>query len=230
MWWLFVRLDDLNQSNWSLGKFAAKSWNHSTFCHDVFQWSIWLVQVIQYQKKKLPRKKWSSLLSPSGGMLLMMNTNSKILPSQDSNLSCYSPSTLTFSAPAFYLSSFLILVDQTSTNWKIAPIKIAQGVGVGLGLGLGNSLGAIFRGAILLVPVKGKPHFKAKFSPFKNRTVTWRNAYPSKRAHCFNLLFLFCSQRRKESLNVSNFFYRLTFQPREKYSNFSKTKRKKDQW
>ena len=157
----------------------------------------------------------------------MMNTNSKILPSQDSNLSCYSPSTLTFSAPAFYLSSFLILVDQTSTNWKIAPIKIAQGVGVGLGLGLGNSLGAIFRGAILLVPVKGKPHFKAKFSPFKNRTVTWRNAYPSKRAHCFNLLFLFCSQRRKESLNVSNFFYRLTFQPREKYSNFSKTKRKK---
>ena len=179
------------------------------------------------RKKKLPCKKWSSLLSPSGGMLLMMNTNSKILPSQDSNLSCYSPSTLTFSAPAFYLSSFLILVDQTSTNWKIAPIKIAQGVGVGLGLGLGNSLGAIFRGAILLVPVKGKPHFKAKFSPFKNRTVTWRNAYPSKRAHCFNLLFLFCSQRRKESLNVSNFFYRLTFQPREKYSNFSKTKRKK---
>ena len=39
-----------------------------------------------------------------------MNTNSKILPNQDSNLFCHSPSTLTFPAPAFYLSSFTILV------------------------------------------------------------------------------------------------------------------------
>ena len=72
----------------------------------------------------------------------MMNTNRKILPSQDSNLSCYSPSILTFSAPAFY--SFMILVGErfpfpkntnilylmvakgmTGTPRKISPIKIA---------------------------------------------------------------------------------------------------------
>ena len=93
-------------------------------------------------EKKSPCKKSSRLLSPSGEMPLMMNTNSKILPSQDSNLSCYSPSTLTFSAPAFYLSSFMILVGRRfpfpkntelpSTNcpWKIAPIKIAPRVGI----------------------------------------------------------------------------------------------------
>ena len=164
-------------------------------------------------EKKLPRKKSSWLLSPSGEMPLMMNTNSKILPSQDSNLSCYSPSMLTFSAPAFYLSSFLILVGwrfpfpkntdifyvmvakgvtgesppfpPENCPWKIAPIKIAPG-----GLGLGNSPGAIFRRAILLVPAKGKPHFKAKCSPSKNRTVTWRNAYPSKRARWFQFVIL----------------------------------------
>ena len=37
-------------------------------------------------EKKLPCKKSSQLLSPSGEMPLMMNANSKILPSQDSNL------------------------------------------------------------------------------------------------------------------------------------------------
>ena len=170
-------------------------------------------------RKKLPHKKSSRLLSPSGEMPSMMNTNSKILPSQDSNLSCYSPSTPTFSAPAFYLSSFMILVGgrflfpqntdifyvmvakgvtgeslpprklpSTNCPWKIAPIKIAPGAG--LGLGLGNSTEAIFRGAILLVPAKRMPHFKAKFSPSKNRTVTWRNAYPSKRARWFQFVNL----------------------------------------
>ena len=157
----------------------------------------------------------------------MMNTNSKILPSQDSNLSCYSPSTLTFSAPAFYLSSFLILVDQTSTNWKIAPIKIAQGVGVGLGLGLGNSLGAIFRGAILLVPVKGKPHFKAKFSPFKNRTVTWRNAYRSKRAHWFQFVILILQPTEKRELECVKFFLPSNFSTTGEVFKFFKNKKKK---
>ena len=161
-------------------------------------------------EKKLPRKKLSRLLSPSGEMPLMMSTNSKILP----NLSRYSPSTLTFSAHAFCLSSFMILVGGRfpfpkntdifyvmvakgvtgESPQKIArnklpledcPIKIALGV-VGLGLGLCILLGAIFKGAILIVPSKGKPHFKAKFSPSKNRTVTWRNAYSSKRAGWFS--------------------------------------------
>ena len=89
-------------------------------------------------RKKLPQKKWSGLLLPSGEMPLMMKTNSKILPSQDSNLSCYSPSTLTFSAPAFYLSSFKILTRRISPSGKlpstncpkkIAPIKVALGGG-----------------------------------------------------------------------------------------------------
>ena len=61
-------------------------------------------------EKKLQHKKLPWLLSSSGGMPLMMNTNSKILSSEDSNLSCYSPSTLAFCVPAFYLSSFMILV------------------------------------------------------------------------------------------------------------------------
>ena len=151
-------------------------------------------------RKKLPQKKWSGLLLPSGEMPLMMKTNSKILPSQDSNLSCYSPSTLTFSAPAFYLSSFKILTRRISPSGKlpstncpkkIAPIKVALGGGgwwVVLGLGLGNSPGAIFWGAIFLVPAKGKPHFKAKFSSSKNRTVTWQNAYSSKRACQFQFV------------------------------------------
>ena len=164
-------------------------------------------------EKKLPRKKLSRLLSPSGEMPLMMSTNSKILPSKDPNLSRYSPSTLTFSAHVFCLSSFMILVGGRfpfpkntdifyvmvakgvtgESPQKIArnklpledcPFKIALGV-VGLGLGLCILLGAIFKGAILIVPSKGKPHFKAKFSPSKNRTVTWRTAYSSKRAGWF---------------------------------------------
>ena len=37
-------------------------------------------------EKRLPRKKSSRLLSPSGEMPLMMNRNCKILPSHNSNL------------------------------------------------------------------------------------------------------------------------------------------------
>ena len=83
-------------------------------------------------RKKLPRKKSSRLLSPSGEMPLMMNTNSKILPSQDSNLSCYSPSTLT-STPAFYLSSFMILVGgrfpfpKNTDNFYVMVAKVVTG-------------------------------------------------------------------------------------------------------
>ena len=82
-------------------------------------------------EKKLLRKKSSRLLSPSGEMPLMMNTNSKILPSQSSNLSCYSPSTLTFSAPAFYLSSFMILVGGRfpfPKNTDIFYVMVAKSV------------------------------------------------------------------------------------------------------
>ena len=82
-------------------------------------------------RKKLPQKKWSGLLLPSGEMPLMMKTNSKILPSQDSNLSCYSPSTLTFSVPAFYLSSFMILVGGRfpfPKNTDIFYVMVAKGV------------------------------------------------------------------------------------------------------
>ena len=64
-------------------------------------------------------------------MPLMMNTNSKIHPSQDSNLSCYSPSTLTFSVPAFYLSSFMILVGVRSPfpkNTDIFYVVVAKGM------------------------------------------------------------------------------------------------------
>ena len=60
-----------------------------------------------------------------------MNTNSKVLPSQDSNLSCYSPSTLTFSAPTFYLSSFMILVGGRfpfSKNTDIFYVMVANSV------------------------------------------------------------------------------------------------------
>ena len=163
MRWLFCLIGwfkPINLIAWKI--WGEKCWNHSTFCCDVFQWLIWLVQVIQYQKK-LPRKTSSWLLLPSGEMPLMMNTNSKILPTQDSNLSCYSPATLTFSAPAFYLSSFMILVGgkfpfpknrhflcdggqrcdmrippgklpSTNCSWKIAPIEIAPGGWVRLGV------------------------------------------------------------------------------------------------
>ena len=85
----------------------------------------------QISAKKLPCKKSSRLLSCSGEMPLMMNTNSKILPSQDSNLSCYSPSTLTFSTPAFYLSSFMILVGGRfpfPKNTDIFYVMVAKGV------------------------------------------------------------------------------------------------------
>ena len=60
-----------------------------------------------------------------------MNTNSKVLPSLDSNLSCYSPSTLTFSAPTFYLSSFMILVGGRfpfSKNTDIFYVMVANSV------------------------------------------------------------------------------------------------------
>ena len=85
----------------------------------------------QISAKKLPCKKSSRLLSCSGEMPLMMNTNSKILPSQDSNLSCYSPSTLTFSVPAFYLSSFVTLVGGRfpfPKNTDIFYVMVAKGV------------------------------------------------------------------------------------------------------
>ena len=62
-------------------------------------------------------------------MHLMMNKNRKILPSQDSHLSCYSPSTLTFSAPAFY--SFMILVGVRSPfpkNTDIFYVVVAKGM------------------------------------------------------------------------------------------------------
>ena len=76
-------------------------------------------------------QKSSRLFLPNGGMALMMNTNSKILHSQDSNLSCYSPSKLTFSVPAFYLSSFMILVGERflfSKNTDIFYVMVTKGV------------------------------------------------------------------------------------------------------
>ena len=141
----------------------------------------------------------------------MMNTNSKILPSQDSNLSCYSPSTLTFSAPAFYLSSFLILVE------------------LGLGQGWGQAIhwGQFSEEQFSQFQSKGSRISRLNFLRLKTELLHGGMHTDLKGLIGFNLLFLFCSQRRKESLNVSNFFYHLTFQPREKYSNFSKTKRKK---
>ena len=59
----------------------------------------------------------------------MMNKNRKILPSQDSHLSCYSPSTLTFSTPAFY--SFMILVRERfpfPKNTDIFCLMVAKGM------------------------------------------------------------------------------------------------------
>ena len=82
-------------------------------------------------EKKLQHKKLPWLLSSSGGMPLMMNTNSKILSSQDSNLSCYSPSTLAFCVPAFYLSSFMILLEGRfpfPKNTDIFYVMVAKGV------------------------------------------------------------------------------------------------------
>ena len=76
-------------------------------------------------------QKSSRLFLPSGEMPLMMNTNSKILHSQDSNLSCYSPSKLTFSVPAFYLSSFMILVGGRfpfSKNTDIFCVMVTKGM------------------------------------------------------------------------------------------------------
>ena len=61
----------------------------------------------------------------------MMNTNSKILSSEDSNLSCYSPSTLAFCVPAFYLSSFMILLEGRfpfPKNTDIFYVMVAKGV------------------------------------------------------------------------------------------------------
>ena len=115
-------------------------------------------------EKKLQHKKLPWLLSSSGGMPLMMNTNSKILSSQDSNLSCYSPSTLAFCVPAFYLSSFMILVegrfpfpknrhflcdggqrrDRRIPPPEICPQQTTPGRLSPLKLGLGNSPGDNF--------------------------------------------------------------------------------------
>ena len=61
----------------------------------------------------------------------MLNTNSKILSSQNSNLSCYSPSTLAFCVPAFYLSSFMILLEGRfpfPKNTDIFYVMVAKGV------------------------------------------------------------------------------------------------------
>ena len=82
-------------------------------------------------RKIIAMQKSSRLFLPSGEMPLMMNTNSKILHSQDSNLSCYSPSKLTFSVPAFYLSSFMILVGGRlpfSKNTDIFYVMVTKGV------------------------------------------------------------------------------------------------------
>ena len=82
-------------------------------------------------RKIIAMQKSSRLFLPSGEMPLMMNTNSKILHSQDSNLSCYSPSKLTFSVPAFYLSSFMILVGGRfpfSKNTDIFCVMVTKGV------------------------------------------------------------------------------------------------------
>ena len=82
-------------------------------------------------RKIIAMQKSSQLFLPSGEMPLMMNTNSKILHSQDSNLSCYSPSKLTFSVPAFYLSSFMILVGGRfpfSKNTDIFCVMVTKGV------------------------------------------------------------------------------------------------------
>ena len=82
-------------------------------------------------RKIIAMQKSSQLFLPSGEMPLMMNTNSKILHSQDSNLSCYSPSKLTFSVPAFYLSSFMILVGGRfpfSKNTDIFCVMVTKGM------------------------------------------------------------------------------------------------------
>ena len=82
-------------------------------------------------RKIIAMQKSSRLFLPSGEMPLMMNTNSKILHSQDSNLSCYSPSKLTFSVPAFYLSSFMILVGGRfpfSKNTDIFCVMVTKGM------------------------------------------------------------------------------------------------------
>ena len=153
-----------------------------------------------------------------------MNTNSKILLSQDSNLSCYSPSTPTFSAPAFYLSSFMILVGgrfpfpqntdifyvmmakgmtgaslpppppehcpQQTSPGRLPPLKLPRGVWVRVGVRQFTRGNFPRSNSPSSSQSKGKPHFMAKFSLSKNRTVTWRNTYPSKRARWFQFVNL----------------------------------------
>ena len=126
----FVWLDDLNQASWWLGKFTVKSWNILLFA------AMFLSDRYDWFKSSNIRKKiavqislW--LLLPSGEMPLVMKTNRKILPSQDSNLSCYSPSILTFSAPTFCLSSFMILMGGRipfPNNTDIFYVMVAKGM------------------------------------------------------------------------------------------------------
>ena len=215
MWWLFCPTGRFKPIKLITCKIRGEKLKLFYFLPQCFPVIDMIGSSRPISEKKLPRKKLSRLSSPSGEMPLMLNTNSKIPPSKDPHLCRYSTSTLTFSAPAFCLSSFMILVGGRfpfPKNTDIFYVMVAKGVigesppencpqqtapgrfklpgGVGLGLGSGNSLGAIFQGAILLVPAKGKPHFKAKFSPSKNRTVTWWNAYPSKRACWFQFVIL----------------------------------------
>ena len=154
-----------------------------------------------------------------------MNTNSKILPTQDSNLSCYSPSILTFSAPTFCLSSFMILVGgripfpkntyifyvmvtkgvteestlppppPTNCPWKIAPIKIALGW-------LGQSWSqAIHQGQFCEEQIqfqpKGSHISRLNFLPLKTELLHGGMHNHLKGLIGFNLLFLFYSQWKK---------------------------------
>ena len=178
----------------------------------------------------------------------MMNTNSKILPSQDS-ISCYSPSTLAFCLPAFYLSSFMILVEETfpfpkntdifyvmvakgvtgesppprnlpSTNypWKIVPMKIGVRQ---------FTEGQFTKEQFSQFHSKGSCISRLNFLPLKTELLHGGMHTHLKGLVGFNLLFLFYSQQKKDSLNMSNLFYHLTFQPRVKYSNIFKDKKKK---
>ena len=166
-------------------------------------------------EKKLPHKKLPQLLSTGGLIPLMMNKNSKILPIFLAILLPHSPSLhLPFTCPLLWFwweEDSLSPRTQTFFLWwwpKVWQVNSPP-------------------------PPPGKlptTNCPLKIAPIKTELLHGRMHTHLKGLIGFSLLFLFYSQQEEDSLNMSNFFYHLTFQPWEKYSNFQRQKEKKDQW
>ena len=111
---------------------------------------------------------------------------------------------------------------------KISPIKIAlRGQGLVYGWVQAIYWGQFSEEQFSQFQPQGSRISRLNFLPLKTELLHGGIHTHLKGLVGFNLLFLFYSQQKKDSLNMSNFFYHLTFQPQEKYSNIFKDKKKK---